>query len=585
MDPCAAMQVVFELIQGGTKEIIFRLGAGRDLNEATQLVQLFRGKEPAAASLNKVQEFWKKTLAHIEVESPDPAINILTNGWLNYQTIASRLWGRSGFYQSGGAFGFRDQLQDVLSLLHSRPDLVREQILLCTSRQFKEGDVQHWWHPPGGRGVRTTCSDDFLWLPYVCSRYVVHSGDFGILEQNIPFIEGRPLNPGEESYYDLPVVSDHQATLYQHCTTAIERGIRFGIHGLPLIGSGDWNDGMDRVGNQGKGESVWLAFFLYDVLMKFAMIAEHRKDTKLASKYNLEATKLRNNVKEHAWDGEWYLRAYFDDGTALGSSSNLECKIDSIAQSWSVISKGGDSAHSNIAMQSADKWLVRKDLSLIQLFAPPFDRSGLNPGYIKGYVPGVRENGGQYTHAAIWMIMAFAALGDRKKAYELLSIINPLHHGKDKESMSRYMVEPYVIAADVYAVAEYAGRGGWTWYTGSAGWMYQLLIEYFFGLKRQGEQLHFRPCFPAEWPAVKIKYQYQQSYYHISLVPSGPNGGETKIVLDGQELKNGFIQLADDGMTHHVEFWFPETQGLNSEVDTSSNTPVKSDRPTQGKSK
>ncbi|MFI5152195.1 MAG: GH36-type glycosyl hydrolase domain-containing protein [Chitinophagales bacterium] len=579
MDPCAAIQVMVDLGTDAAREIIFRLGAGRDANEAMQLARQFKGNGAASDALKKVQQYWKKSLSTIQVQTPDPVINIITNGWLNYQTLASRLWARSGFYQSGGAFGFRDQLQDVLSLLHSQPDLVRNQILLCASRQFKEGDVQHWWHPPSGRGVRTTCSDDFLWLPYVCSRYVKHTGDAAILDETVHFIEGRPLNLGEESYYDLPVISDQTDSLYQHCTKAIDRAIHYGEHGLPLIGSGDWNDGMDKVGNEGKGESVWLAFFLYDVLNKFSSISELKKDLALVSKYKREALQLKKNIEKNAWDGEWYRRAYFDDGNPLGSATNTECKIDSIAQSWSVLSKSGDPSRTNTAMQSAEKWLVRRDLSLIQLFTPPFDRGELNPGYIKGYVPGVRENGGQYTHAAIWMVMAFAALGDSRKTYELLSMINPLNHSKTFESISTYMVEPYVVAADVYAVSEYAGRGGWTWYTGSAGWMYQLIIEFFFGLKREGSRLRFEPCIPREWPSAQIKYHFGQSVYLILLMHSGPNGGVTRVILDAQVQNRNSIDLSNDGKLHQVEVWISERPETEEKKLGGPVTELKSDEP------
>lgn len=552
LDPCAAMQVMIDLDEEEEKEIIFRLGAGKNMDDVLSVIKSAEGSLIAQLALDKVHQYWQKTLQAVQVETPEVGLNTLTNGWLNYQTIACRLWARSGFYQSGGAFGFRDQLQDVLSLIHSKPDYARKQILLCSSRQFREGDVQHWWHPPTGRGVRTTCSDDFLWLPFVTSRYVAATGDISILDEVIHFLEGRLLNSGEESYYDLAIRSDQKATLYEHCVKAVEHGLRFGVNGLPLIGSGDWNDGMDKVGHHGKGESVWLAFFLYDILDSFAELAESRNDTPFSEKCRHQAERLRAHIHEHAWDGEWFRRGYFDDGTPLGSATNDECKIDSIAQSWSVLSKGADRDRSLQAMQSAYKWLVKKEDRIIQLFDPPFDKSSMNPGYIKGYVPGVRENGGQYTHAAIWLTMAFAALGDKQKTWELLKMILPLNHGDSPSSIAQYKVEPYVAAADVYAVKQFEGRGGWTWYTGSAGWLYQLILNSFIGLKRKGNRLSFSPCMPDEWSSVKISYRYIDTIYTIQLVQNG-NGEDTSIAIDGEDQSNRDIELVNDGREHEVK--------------------------------
>jgi cyclic beta-1,2-glucan synthetase len=550
LDPCAVLQVVFDLSEDAEKEIVFRLGTGRDANDARGLLKKYKDSSTAAVALRKVNEYWNKTLNVVQLHTPDQALNILANGWLIYQTNACRIWGRSGFYQSGGAFGYRDQLQDMLALLHSHPDFVREHILLCASRQFKEGDVQHWWHPPAGRGVRTTCSDDFLWLAYVTARYVVATGDVGILDVPINYLEGRLLNVDEESYYDLPIRSDQSATLYEHCIRAMEHGMRYGVHGLPLMGSGDWNDGMDKVGEHGKGESVWLAFFLYDILNRFSSLAAQKGDETFVEKCRKTTADLKKNIEEHAWDGNWYRRAYFDDGSPLGSVENDECRIDSLPQSWSILSGAGDKERSQTAMASAEKYLVKKDMGIIQLFDPPFDKSAMNPGYIKGYVPGVRENGGQYTHAAIWLTMAFAKMGNRERAWDLIKMINPINHSLDDANMRTYKVEPYVIAADVYGVAQHKGRGGWTWYTGSAGWMYQLVIEKFIGLQKEGDQLYFTPAVPEEWGPFKVNYRYMDTDYEISVHPGSNANG---IVLDGVKQEGNKVTLVNDSQPHVVE--------------------------------
>lgn len=554
LDPCAVIQVAFDLAEEEEHEIIFRIGAGRNMQHALEIIQASQGGQAALLAKQKVHDYWQKTLGVIQIHTPDTALNILANGWLNYQTLSSRIWARSGFYQSGGAFGFRDQLQDVLSLMHAHPMIVRSQILLCASRQFKQGDVQHWWHPPTGRGVRTTCSDDYLWLPYVTCGYIKTTADKAILDEQINFLEGRQLAVGEDSYYDLFSTSDTAADLYVHCVKAIEYALRFGVHGLPLIGSGDWNDGMDKVGNHGKGESVWLAFFLYDILVKFAELAFLKNDEAFSIKCKEEAEKLRINIREQGWDGEWYRRAYFDDGTPLGSHANEECKIDSIAQSWSVLSKAGDEDRMRTAMQSADKHLVHKEDGLIQLFNPPFDKSDLNPGYIKGYVPGVRENGGQYTHAAIWLVMAFAAIGNKKRTWELLQLINPINRTGSQDKIAIYKTEPYVMAADVYAEPKHIGQGGWTWYTGSAGWMYQLIISAFIGLQKAGDALSFKPCIPGEWNTFELNYQFGDTTYHIGFVQTVSSiAKEMQLFLDGEFLQNGIVPLVNDGKIHEVK--------------------------------
>jgi cellobiose phosphorylase len=553
LDPCAAIQVTFEIGDGQEREIVFTLGLGQDANDAITMVHRFRGSAVARDELEAVWQYWKRTLGAVQVETPVPSLNVLANGWLLYQTLTCRLWARNGYYQPGGAFGFRDQLQDVMALIHSEPHLVRNHLLLCAARQFIEGDVQHWWHPPSGRGVRTHCSDDFLWLPLATSRYVLTTGDAGVLNESIQFIEGRPVNAEEDAYYDLPGRSEEAASLYEHCVRGILRGLRFGEHGLPLIGSGDWNDGMNRVGEQGKGESVWLGFFLYEVLMRFTEIARMQGDDSFAERCRSEAAQVRRNIERNGWDGEWYRRAYFDDGSPLGSAGNPECQIDSIAQSWSVLSGAADAARSRMAMEAVDKRLVRRDPALIQLLDPPFDTSDLNPGYIKGYLPGVRENGGQYTHGAIWAAMAFAALGDSRRAWDLLAMINPVNHANSPDAIATYKVEPYVVAADVYALSPHTGRGGWTWYTGSAAWMYRLIVESLLGLRLEADKLRVVPCLPADWEAFKVRYRYRETTYHITVLQTHDETGGTSVTVDDVEQPDKAIPLVDDHQDHSVE--------------------------------
>lgn len=552
MDPCAALQVKFDLPDRGEKEIIFQVGNAENIQTAHELIRQFTDKDAVAQSLHDVKEYWNEIISRVQITTPEKSLDLLANGWLTYQTMASRIFARSGFYQSGGAFGFRDQLQDVLSLLHATPQLAREQILLCASRQFREGDVQHWWHPPTGRGVRTRCSDDYLWLPFVTAVYILHTGDSNILTEPLYFLEARLLNEGEDSYYDLPLQSVDTASLYDHCVLAIRHGFRYGKHGLPLIGTGDWNDGFDKVGNEGKGESVWMAFFLYDILIRFGKIASLHKDPAFAAECKKAAQRLKENIDKHAWDGQWYKRAWFDNGSPLGSSVNEECSIDSIAQSWSVLSGAGTDQRMQSAMESAYKILVKKEIRIIQLLDPAFDKSTLNPGYIKGYVPGIRENGGQYTHAAIWLIMAFAKLGDKQRVWELLDMINPINHDRSLSEIAIYKAEPYVLAADVYANKQHAGRGGWTWYTGSAGWMYRLITESLLGLLREGNKLFIEPCIPRKWESYKIQYRFQNIIYHIEVVQIN-NIKETLVEVDGIIQEDKIISLLDDGQDHQVK--------------------------------
>ena len=560
LDPCGAVQVVFNLLEGHERETSFRLGVGRTAAEVQTLIRRYRRADASRTALEGVREYWIKTLGAVRVETPDPAVDVLANGWLLYQTLSCRIWGRTGFYQSGGAYGFRDQLQDVMALVHTEPALTREHLLRAAARQFREGDVQHWWHPPMGRGVRTHFSDDYLWLPYVTCRYVACVGDAAVLDEAIPFLESRPVKPEEEAYYDLPNRSEDAGTLYQHCVRAIERGLKFGVHGLPLIGCGDWNDGMNRVGREGRGESVWLAFFLYDVLTQFAAVARSREDLVFSGRCLDQARLLQQNIELQAWDGAWYRRAYFDNGEPLGSAGNSECQIDSLPQSWAVLSGAGQLARSRQAMHSVDERLVRRKAGLVQLFDPPFDRTSENPGYIQGYIPGVRENGGQYTHGAIWTAMAFALLGDSDRAWEIFDLLNPVRHGATAARITTYKVEPYVVAADVYAMAPHTGRGGWTWYTGSAGWMYRLVVETLLGVHLEGNFLRLIPRMPSRWQTYQIHYRYRQTVYHITLRRGADPGRlEGRLVLDGRELSGNALPLVDDRLEHVVEFEVPAT--------------------------
>ncbi len=554
-DPCGAVQVMIELYPGSEKEVTLLVGCAADEQHMAALVDRYRLPGETGRALEQVKGYWDRLLGAIRVETPDLSVNTMANGWLLYQTLASRIWARTGYYQSGGAYGFRDQLQDVMALSYCEPVIAREQILRAARHQFRKGDVQHWWHPPLGRGIRTLFSDDYLWLPYVTYHYITTSGDTGILEEVIPFLEGRELQPGEESYYDLPLVSEETATLYEHCVRSVRYGLKFGVHGLPLMGCGDWNDGMNLVGIQGKGESVWLAFFLYDVLVKFSELARDHGDTAFAGECTEQARLLQENIRKNSWDGNWYLRAFFDDGTPLGSSRSSECTIDALPQSWSVISGAGDPERSRMGMEKVDEMLVDRSLKMIRLFRPPFDRFLPSPGYIKGYIPGVRENGGQYTHGVIWTAWAFALMGETDRAWELFDLLNPVNHGATEKEIEVYKVEPYVVAADIYSAVQHPGRGGWTWYTGSSAWMYRLLVEMLFGIRRTGTQLRLVPKMRRVWDSYSVDYRYYDTVYHI-LFRRANEESSAGLLVDGNRVADGqTLLLVNDAKEHTVEMW------------------------------
>lgn len=552
-DPCIAMQFQIVLPQKGEKEIVILLGQGKELSEVISISSRMSKPEEAKNELERVKEFWKEKLDTVQISTPDTSMNILLNGWLLYQTISCRIWSRSAFYQSGGAYGFRDQLQDVMASIYTWPEIIRRQILLHSSRQFKEGDVQHWWHAETGKGIRTKYSDDLVWLAYVTADYIENTADWGILDEETGYLESEPLGEHEDERYEIPKVSEEKSTLYEHCLRVLERSLRFGEHGIPLMGCGDWNDGMNTVGNKGKGESVWLGWFIYTTLKKFIPICEKRGDANNSEKFKCAADNIAQAIEKAGWDGSWYKRAFFDDCKPLGSSVNSECQIDSIAQSWSVISGAGRSARTQEAMNSVSRYLINTDDGLIKLLTPPFDKGDLQPGYIKGYVPGVRENGGQYTHAAVWVIIAFAKMGLGDKAWEMFHLINPINHSRTPMEYKRYKAEPYVMAADVYAVSPHNGRGGWSWYTGAAGWMYRAGIEYIVGLKKMGDSLRIAPCIPGSWKEFSISYKYGKSIYDIQVLnPSGLNTGVSHVAVDNKDIENGIIQLWDDGKEHKV---------------------------------
>ena len=555
LDPCTVLQTRVVLNPVGATEIVFFLGQTANAAQAQALIAKYRSADLNAV-FAAVTKQWDDVAGAIQVKTPDRATDILLNRWLPYQTLACRVWARSAFYQASGAYGFRDQLQDVMALCLSRPDLTRAHLLRAAARQFTEGDVQHWWLPETGRGIRTRVSDDRGWLAYVTAHYVETTGDLSVLDEMVPFLEGPVLRDGERDAFFLPTNSANSESLFEHCALALDKSLAAGVHGLPLMGTGDWNDGMDRVGDGGKGESVWLGWFLYTALNAFIRIAERRGASDRVEDWRAHAAQLKTALEQQAWDGDWYTRAFFDDSSPLGSVSNSECRIDSIAQSWSVISGAAEPARAERAMAAVDKYLVRRDDRLVLLFTPPFDHAQPDPGYIKGYPGGIRENGGQYTHAAAWSVYAFAKLGDGDRAFELLSILNPINHASSQTGVHRYKVEPYVMCADVYSMPPHVGRGGWTWYTGAAGWTWRVAIERILGLRQQGTNLLLDPCIPKAWPGFEMTFRYRSTYYEISVEnPLSVSRGILATKLDGEMLsgKQALIPLVDDGKSHRVQ--------------------------------
>jgi N,N'-diacetylchitobiose phosphorylase len=558
-DPCAALRVAVTLEPGCEASIAALLGAAASGEELDQLLARYRTPGAVRSALTAVHDFWAMTHSQIQIKTPIPAIDLMINGWLGYQTIVCRLWARSAFYQSGGAFGFRDQLQDSAALVLTEPEVLRAHLLRSASHQFPEGDVLHWWHPPEGKGVRTRFADDLVWLPYLTAHYVRVTGDYAVLDVLRPFVAGPELGPGEADRYILPGRADGASSLYMHCVKALERAMTCGAHGLPLFGGGDWNDGMNRVGHAGRGESVWMGFFLYRTLGDFIVLSRYLGDDSRAEQFESYRARLFLALNEAGWDGEWYRRGYYDNGEPLGSIASSECKIDALAQAWAIIAKVASPERAAAALDSLEKHLISDEDRLIRLLTPPFDRTPEDPGYIKGYVAGVRENGGQYTHAALWVVRAMAEAGRRARAAALLEMLSPVTHTADAAGVERYRAEPYVIAADVYGATPHVGRGGWTWYTGSAGWMLRVAIESILGFGIEGgEWLTLSPCIPDEWPGFKLSHRRPDgTQYDIDI--DNPRRDARTISaasLDGGALAIGAgglrIKLAHDRRTHAI---------------------------------
>ncbi len=562
LDPCAAFRATFTIAAGATAEIAQLLGEAESETRALSLLRTYENHASIGKSLDIVRAFWHDMLGGVQIETPSPVLDIMVNGWLAYQNLACRVWGRSAYYQSGGAFGFRDQLQDSAALLYLDPALTRSQILLHAAHQFVEGDVMHWWHPPTSKGIRTRFSDDLLWLPYITAFYIASTGDKPVLDASAPFVTGPQLVGEEDEQFMTPTDSGTSASVYEHCCRSIDRSLTAGVHGIPLMGSGDWNDGMNRVGREGKGESVWLGFFLYSILCDFIPIAESRGDGDRAERYLEFKITLGEALNDAGWDGGWYRRAFYDNGTPLGTAASDECRIDAIAQAWSVLSGAAPADRAETALDAMEMHLVSESEKLIRLLTPAFDKTPHDPGYIKGYLPGVRENGGQYTHGVLWGVRALAEMGRTERATKLLEMLSPISHGRTPEEVDVYRVEPYVIAADVYGVAPHVGRGGWTWYTGSAGWMYRVALESLLGLTMvEGDHLELRPCVPESWPgySVRMRLADKRTRYEIVLTRAASGVGETQVHVDGADVSDAVsdgaarIALVKDGGVHLVE--------------------------------
>lgn len=554
LDPCGAMRRTIAIQPNESVEIVFLVGQAASAEEARRLLLHYRTSDLDVVQ-KAVADYWDGVLGAVQVKTPDRSMDIMLNGWLLYQTLACRVWARSAFYQSSGAYGFRDQLQDGTALAASCPGLTREHLLRAAGRQFVEGDVQHWWLPHSGQGVRTRISDDRAWLAYTAAHYVNVSEDIAVLDEMIPFLEGPRLAQNEHDSFFQPAVSDEVATLFEHCARGLDQSLALGRHGLPLIGTGDWNDGMNRVGEKGEGESVWLGWLLIATLKTFSTFAKARGEKDRASSWSEHATAIQASIEREAWDGDWYRRGWFDNGAMLGSSQSDECQIDSIAQSWAVISGAADPERATQAMRSVERELIRPHDGVALLFKPPFDKTSLDPGYIKGYPPGIRENGGQYTHAALWSVMALGQLGDGDKATVLFSLLNPINHARTRAEVHRYKVEPYAVAADIYAVAPHTGRGGWTWYTGSAGWMQRAGIESILGLRMRGQTLYLDPCIPKGWPGFSVILRCGSSCYEIEVDnPNGHGRGINAAELDGVSIDvlPLLVPFLDDGKTHRL---------------------------------
>ncbi|HMB71245.1 MAG TPA: glycosyl transferase, partial [bacterium] len=560
-DPCIAQRLRVTIAPGEEREVTFLLGEAEDDDDAHACIARHGSPAAVARSLEEIAAFWSRGCSAIRVRTPAPELDLLVNGWLPYQVLSCRIWGRSAFYQSGGAFGYRDQLQDSGSLLWAWPERFRAQILLHAAHQFVEGDVLHWWHPPDSRGIRTRFVDDLLWLPHLTAHYVDATGDEAILGESAPFLTARALAPGEAEAFVRPEPSGDSADLYEHCCRALDRSLRTGAHGLPLFGAGDWNDGMNRVGAEGRGESVWLAMFLYQVLGDFIPRCEARGDRERAARYRAHRDDLRTAVNDAGWDGEWYRRGYYDNGEPLGSRDSDECRIDALVQAWSVLSGIAPADRAVSALDALEKHLVSDEDGLIRLLTPAFDKTPNDPGYIRGYVPGVRENGGQYTHAALWVIRAMAEAGRRDRVAALLQLINPVRHSADRARADGYRVEPYVIAADVYGEPPHVGRGGWTWYTGAAGWMHRVALESLLGIRlREGKFLEIRPCVPDDWPEYTVSCRAPDGVTTYEIRVTNPHGCSARVTearLDGSAVPvrdgRASVPLARDGDLHHVE--------------------------------